>query len=122
MAKPSTAIIIKDFAALLGVNGRATSSGSAVSGGSVVPGSGSIAGTLLLGSRHAVAETAMERGGYAAAGLVMLVTGFASTPRLKNRQPGVLVSVLLIVAAAVGISVPLSRQYAQIVDSAAPLE
>lgn len=54
-----------------------------------------------------------------AAGFVMLLTGFAPTLRLKNRQPGVLAGVLLVVVAVVGVSVPLARQYAQIVDSAA---
>lgn len=53
-----------------------------------------------------------------AAGGVMLVTGFAPTPRLKNRHPGVVTSVLLVVVAVVGISIPLSHAYSRIVDSA----
>ncbi len=53
-----------------------------------------------------------------AVAIVMVVTGFAPTPRLKNRQPGVVASVLVVVLAVVGISIPLSHTYGRIVDSA----
>ena len=82
------------------------------------------AGLMLEEGRWVLAQGALSLfvtnlvGITVAAGFVMLVTGFAPTPRLKSRQPGVLASVLLIVVAVAGVSVPLVRQYTQIVDSA----
>ncbi len=83
------------------------------------------AGLMLEEGRWVLAQGALSLfvtnlvGITVAAGFVMLVTRFAPTPRLKNRRPGVLVSVFLILVAVVGISIPLSHQYGQIVDSAA---
>jgi uncharacterized hydrophobic protein (TIGR00271 family) len=82
------------------------------------------AGLMLEEGRWVLAQGALSLfatnlvGITLAAGFVMLATGFAPTPRLKNRRPGVIVSVALILVSVVGVSLPLVRQYVRIVDSA----